>query len=63
MRLPDCMETAVMSHGRVQVDSVVIREFRNASTCLVFMVSPAWLVMSVGVVSRVNQGFRSVDLI
>lgn len=57
------METAVMLHGRVQVDSVVIREFRNASTCLVFMVSPAWLVMTVEVVSRVNQGFRSVDLI
>jgi len=63
VRLPECMETAVMPQGRVQVDLVVIREFRNASTCLVFMVSPAWLVLSVEVVSRVNQAFRSVDLI
>ena len=52
-----------MSQDRVPVDSVVIREFRNASTCLVFMVSPAWRVMNVEEVSRVNQEFRSVDLI
>lgn len=63
MRLPECMETAVMSQGRAPVDSVAIREFRNVSTCLVFMVSPAWPGMIVEVVSLVNQAFRSVDLI
>ena len=63
MRLPECMETAVISRGRAPVDSVVIREFRNASTCLVFMVSHAWLVMNVEEVSRVNLEFRSVNLI
>ena len=63
MRLPDCMETAVMSQGRAPVDSVVIQEFKNASTCLAFLVSHAWLVMNVEKVSPVNQGFRSVDVI
>ena len=32
-------ETAVMLRDRVRLGSVVIREFRNASTCLVVMVS------------------------
>lgn len=55
-------ENAAMPRGHVRLDLVAIREFRNASTCLVTMVSHALLVMSVEVVSHVNQGFRSVDL-
>ena len=59
-RLPECMDSAVMSQDRARVDLVVNREFRNAFMCLVFMVSRVWLVMSVEVVSPVSQGFRSV---
>lgn len=32
-------ETAVMRRDRARLGSVVIREFRNASTCLVVMVN------------------------
>ena len=55
-------ENAAMPRGHARLDLVVIREFRNASTYLVAMVSHALLVMGVEAVSRVNQGFRSVDL-
>lgn len=60
VHVPDCKENVAMPQGHARLVSVVTREFRNAFMCPVAMVSPVWLVLSVELVSRVNQGFRSV---
>ena len=62
VRVPDCKENVAMPQGHARLVSVVTREFRNAFMCPVAMVSHVWLVLSVELVSRVNQGFRSVHL-
>lgn len=54
------MENVAMLQGRAEVVSLVNLASKNASTCLVVMVSLVWLVMSVDLASRVNQEFRSV---
>ena len=54
------MENVAMLQGLAEVDSIVNRESKNASTCLVVMVSLVWLVMSVELASHVSQEFRSV---
>ena len=59
-RDPGSMENVVMLQSRAEVVSLVNRASKNASTCLVVMVSLVWLVMSVELVSHVSQEFRSV---
>lgn len=59
-RDPGSMENVVMLQSRAEVVSLVNRASKNASTCLVVMVSLVWLVMSVEVASHVSQEFRSV---
>ena len=54
------MENVAMLQGIAEVDSLVNRASKNASTCLVVMVSLVWLVMSVELASHVSQEFRSV---
>lgn len=54
------MENVAMLQGLAEVDSIVNRASKNASTCLVVMVSLVWLVMSVELASHVSQEFRSV---
>lgn len=54
------MENVAMLQGLAEVDSLVNRASKNASTCLVVMVSLVWLVMSVELASHVSQEFRSV---
>ena len=54
------MENVAMLQGRAEVDSLVNRASKNASTCLVVMVNLVWLVMSVELASHVSQEFRSV---
>ena len=59
-RDPESMENVVMLQSRAEVGSLVNRASKNASTCLVVMVSLVWLVMSVELASHVSQEFRSV---
>ena len=59
-RDPGSMENVVMLQSRAEVVSLVNRVSKNASTCLVVMVSLVWLVMSVELASHVSQEFRSV---
>ena len=59
-RDPGSMENVVMLQNRAEVVSLVNRASKNASTCLVVMVSLVWLVMSVELASHVSQEFRSV---
>ena len=59
-RDPGSMENVVMLQSRAEVVSLVNRASKNASTCLVVMVSLVWLVMSVELTSHVSQEFRSV---
>lgn len=59
-RDPGSMENVVMLQSRAEVVSLVNRASKNASTCLVVMVSLVWLVMSVELASHVSQEFRSV---
>ena len=59
-RDPGSMENVVMLQSRAEVVSLVNRASKNASTCLVVMVSLVWLVMSVELASHVSQEFRLV---
>lgn len=54
------MENVAMLQSRAEVVSLVNRASKNASTCLVVMVSLVWLVMSVELACHVSQEFRSV---
>jgi len=54
------MENVAMLQNRAEVVSLVNLASKNASTCLVVMVSLVWLVMSVELASHVSQEFRSV---
>ena len=59
-RDPGSMENVVMLQSRAEVVSLVNRASKNASTCLVVMVSLVWLVMNVELASHVSQESRSV---
>ena len=59
-RDPGSMENVVMLQNRAEVVSLVNRASKNASTCLVVMVSLVWLVMNVELASHVSQESRSV---